>query len=168
MRLGKRSLLLLMILGAALPTLASTQVHVNVNIGPPAPVIVEAPPQMLFLPDPGVYVAVGIPYDVYFIEGRYYYYHGDHWFWGPGYRGPWTFVEYRTLPPGLRRYKVVRLREYRDHEYRVYKVKGNDFHGKYFVAVDDDDRGNGRGRGHGKGKKHYAAAEVYDLGFIQQ
>jgi hypothetical protein len=155
MRVGKNGLLLSMILGAALPALAGTQVNVNVNIGPPAPVIVEAPPQMLFLPDPGVYVAVGIPYDVYFIGGRYYYYHGDHWFWGPGYRGPWTYVEYRTLPPGLRRYKVVRLREYRDHEYRVYKVKGNDFHGKYFVAVaEDDDHGHGRGRGHGKGKKH--------------
>jgi hypothetical protein len=151
MRLGKSGLLLLMTLGAALPTLAGTQVHVNVNIGPPPPVIVEAPPQMLFLPDPGVYVAVGIPYDVYFIGGRYYYVHGDHWFWGPGYRGPWTYVEYRTLPPGLRRYKVVRLREYRDHEYTVYKVKGN---GKHFYAVsddDDDDRGHGRGRGH---KKH--------------
>src|SRR5215471_20777522 len=99
----------LVLMGGLLPSQARSQVHVNVNIGPPAPVIVEAPPQMLYLRDPGVYVAVGIPYDVYFIGGRYYYLHGDHWFWGPGYRGPWTYVEYRTLPPGLRRDKVVRL-----------------------------------------------------------
>src|SRR5262245_28463388 len=114
---------LLMLVAGLLPTQAQAQVHVNVNIGPPAPVIVQAPPQMLFLQDPGVYVAVGIPYDVFFIGGRYYYLHGDHWFWGPGYAGPWTYVEYRTLPPGLRKYKVVKLREYREREYKVYTVQ---------------------------------------------
>ncbi len=68
------TLLSLMLLGV-FSTQARAQVHVNINIGPPAPVIVEAPPQMLFLPDPGVYVAVGIPYDVFFISGHYYYFH---------------------------------------------------------------------------------------------
>ena len=145
----------LVLMGGLLPSQARSQVHVNVNIGPPAPVIVEAPPHMLFLPEPGVYVAVGIPYDVYFIGGRYYYLHGDHWFWGPGYRGPWTYVEYRTLPPGLRRYKVVRLREYRDREYKVYRVQGEHFNGKHFYAVENDDRDHDHDRGnHGKGKKH--------------
>src|SRR5262249_55507000 len=114
-------LLSLMLLGGLFPMQARAQVNVNVNIGPPAPVIVQAPPEMVFLRDPGVYVAVGIPYDVFFIGGRYYYYQGNHWFWGPGYGGPWTYVEYRTLPPGLRRYKVVKLREYREREYTVYR-----------------------------------------------
>ena len=82
--------------------MAEPQFQVNINIGPPAPVVVEAPPHMLFLNDPGVYVAVGIPYDVFFFSGHYYYLHGNNWFWGPGYRGPWTYVEYRSLPPGLR------------------------------------------------------------------
>jgi hypothetical protein len=152
-------LLLLLMLGAALPALAHAQVNVHVNIGPPVPVVVEAPPQMLFLSDPGVYLAVGIPYDVYFIAGRYYYFHGNNWFWARGYRGPWTYVEYRALPPGLRKYKVDRMREYRDHEYRIYTVQGQKFNGKHFYAVaddDDDDRGHGRGyaRGHHKGGKH--------------
>ena len=130
---------------------AQAQVSVNVHIGQPPPVVVYSPPTMVLLPEPQTYVAVGVPYDIFFVSGRYYYLHGDHWFWGPGYRGPWSYVEYRTLPPGLRRYKVVRMREYRDHEYTVYKVKGN---GKHFYAVsddDDDDHGHGRGRGH---KKH--------------
>lgn len=152
MRLRKSGLLLSLLFGSVLPTFASTQVHVNVNIGPPAPVIVEAPPPMLFLPEPGVYAAAGIPYDVYFVSGRYYYLHGDHWYWAHGYRGPWTYVEYRSLPPGLRKYKVVRLHEYRDREYKVYAVQGEKFHGKHFYAVADDDHGHGKG--HGKGKKH--------------
>ena len=166
-------LLSLMVLGGLAPAYAHTQVSVNVNIGPPAPVVVEAPPPMLFLPEPGVYVAVGIPYDMYFIGGRYYYFHHNHWFWGTGYTGPWTYVEYRGLPPGLRRYEVVRLRQYRDREYRVYQVQGRNFNGKHFYAVaddhdrghhdrdgdDDDDRGHGHGNGNGnggrgKGKKH--------------
>src|SRR5262249_47544418 len=128
-------LLSLMTLGALLPTQADAQVSVNVNIGPPAPVIVQEPPPMLYLPEPGIYVAAGIPYDVFFIGGRYYYFHANHWFWGRGYAGPWTYVEYRSLPPGLRRYKLVRLREYREREYRVYRVQGEHFAGPHFVAV---------------------------------
>jgi len=150
---------LLLALTGFLPTQAHAQVSVNVNIGAPPPVIVQAPPPMLFLQDPGVYVAVGIPYDVFFFGGRYYYVQGNHWFWGPGYAGPWTYVEYRTLPPGLRKYKVVKLREYREREYKVYRVQGASFRGEHFYAVrvdDDDDHGhdhgNGRGRGHHKDK----------------
>ena len=162
-------LLLLMLLAGLLPTQAHAQVSVNVHIGPPPPVIVQAPPPMLLLPEPGIYVAAGIPYDVFFVGGRYYYVHGNHWFWGPGYAGPWTYVEYRTLPPGLRKYQVVKLREYREREYRVYRVQGANFRGEHFYAVrgdehhdhdghydhddhDDHDHGNGRGRGHHKDK----------------
>ena len=155
------TLLSLMLLGGLFSTQARAQVHVNINIGPPAPVIVEAPPQMLFLPDPGVYVAVGIPYDVFFISGHYYYFHGNNWFWGPGYGGPWAYVEYRSLPPGLQKYKVVRLREYREREYKVYRVQGQNFGGKHFYAVagdgdrDDDDGGHGHDNGHGHGRGNH-------------
>jgi hypothetical protein len=158
---GSSALLLVLIAGGFLQSTAHAQVSVNVNIGAPPPVIVEAPPPMLFLAEPAVYVAVGVPYDIFFIEGRYYRMHGDNWFWAPGYGGPWVHVVYKSLPPGLRRYKVVQLREYREREYRVYKVQGNKFKGKYFYAVsddrrhdDDDDHGHGKGHGNGKGKGH--------------
>src|SRR5262245_60996435 len=85
---------------------AHAQVSVNVHIGEPPPVVVYSPPTMVLLPEPQAYVAVGVPYDIFFIGGRYYYFHGTHWFWASGYNGPWTYVEYRALPPGLRRYKV--------------------------------------------------------------
>ena len=148
-----------MLLGLAFIGLPATpgraQVNVNVNIGPPPPVVMYSPPTMVLMPEPQAYVAVGVPYDIFFISGRYYYLHGDHWFWASRYNGPWTYVEYRGLPPGLRRYKVRQLHGFRDREYNVYKVQGSNFRGTYFVAEkhdddDDHDHGHGRGRGHHK------------------
>jgi len=148
-------------------TPAGAQVHVNVNIGPPPvvvaapppppPVVVQAAPPMVFLSDPGVYVAVGVPYDIYFVNSRYYYFNGGNWFWGPGYGGPWTYAVYQSLPPGLQRYKVHRLHEFREREYEVYKDQGPRFKGRYFYAEDDhdNDHDHDRGEHHGKGhKKH--------------
>jgi len=69
-----------LMLGGLMTPAANAQVHINVNIGPPPPVMVQAPPPMLFLPEPGIYVAAGTSYDIFFSSGRYYYLHGDHWF----------------------------------------------------------------------------------------
>ena len=85
---------------------------------------------MVYLAQPAVYVAVGVPYDLYFVGGRYYYARGDNWFWSPRHGGPWNRVVYRSLPPGLQRFQVARLREFRDREYYG--------------------RGKGRGNGHRK------------------
>jgi hypothetical protein len=143
-----------MLLLGLLTTPARAQVSVNVHIGEPPPVVVYSPPTMVMLPEPQMYVAVGVPYDIFFVSGQYYYFHGDHWFWGPGYGGPWTYVGVERLPPGLRRYKVKQLREFREREYRVYQAQGPKFGGRYFVAEDEDGdkehHGRGRGRGHNK------------------
>ncbi len=132
----------ILILGLGVIAPAYAGVNVNINLGapavvvaPPPPVEVEAPPEMVFLPEPGIYVAIGLPFDIFFISGRYYYFHGDNWFWAQGYGGPWVHVGYKSLPPGLRRYKVERLREFREREYKVYKVEGPKFRGKHFVGV---------------------------------
>ena len=120
---------------------AAAQVQINLNFGPP--------PTMLYLPQPGLYAAVGVPYDIYFVGDRYYYYRDTNWFWAPGYGGPWTYVAYRSLPPGLRNYGVGVLRNYRDREYRVYRVSGPRFDGRHFVAAyGPGNHGRGRGRGH--------------------
>ena len=159
-----------MLMDGVLTMPAFAEVNINVNIGPPPPVIVHSRPTMVYLPEPAVYVAVGVPYDIYFVSGRYYYMHGDNWFWAPGYGGPWVHVVHKSLPPGLQKYKVVQLHDYREREYRVYKVQGPSFKGKHFDADpgpnakssgkgNDNDQGqnnqgnkgkssNGRGRGH--------------------
>jgi hypothetical protein len=158
-----------MLTNGILTTPALAEVNINVNIGPPPPVIVTSRPTMVYLAEPAVYVAVGVPYDIYFISGRYYYMHGDNWFWAPGYGGPWVHVVHKSLPPGLQKYKVVQLRDFREREYRVYKVQGPGFKGKHFDADpgpgskgggnsqgqnNQGNNGKGNGKSNGKGKGH--------------
>jgi len=131
---------------------ASTQVNVNINIGAPPPVVVRTAPTMVYLPEPAAYVAVGIPYDIYFVSGRYYYLHGNDWFLAPGYNGPWVYVSYNSLPPGLRKYRVERLHEFREREYKVYAVEGPKFKGKHFEA--EEHKGNSNGRGNAFGQEN--------------
>jgi hypothetical protein len=128
------------------PTPGSAQVNVNVNIGQPPAVVVYSPPTMILMPEPQMYVAVGIPYDIYFVSGHYYYFHGGHWFFGPGYGGPWTYIVVEKLPPGLRKFKVKQLHDFREREYKVYKAQGSKFSGTYFVAETKEHPGKGRGR----------------------
>jgi len=139
----------------------AAEVNVNINIGPPPPVIVQARPTMVYLREPAVYVAVGVPYDIYFVGGRYYYVHGKDWFWGNGYKGPWTYVEYRSVPPGLQKYKLEKLHEYREREYRDYKAHGDGYKGQHFDADEhrdeaksgpgNSDHGNSGSSSHGRG-----------------
>ena len=160
---GVGILLGLTLVTSALATPAYAQVSINVNIGSPPPIVVRERPTMVYLPEPAMYVAVGVPYDVFFISGRYYYFHGDHWFLASGYDGPWVFVEHRHLPPGLQKYKVVQLRDYREREYRVYKTQGPKFKGKHFEAdpgpsarnvssQGGNSQGNGPGKSNGRGR----------------
>jgi hypothetical protein len=137
----------LVLLVAFVAAPAYAQVNINVRIGEPPPVVVYSPPTMVLMPEPQAYVAVGVPYDIYFVSGRYYYLHGGHWFWGPGYGGPWTYVAIERIPPGLRKFKVQRLHEFRDREYHVYKTRGRNFRGTYFVAEHKGHPGKGKGKG---------------------
>lgn len=139
-----------LLMGAS-PARADVDVNINLNVGVPLPppIVVEVQPAMIFLGMPGIYVMVGVPYDIFFISGRYYYLHGGNWFWAPGYGGPWVHAVYKSLPPGLRKYKIEKLREFRAQEYKVYKAQGPKFKGKHFVAVGGP--GGGPPKGH-KGK----------------
>jgi hypothetical protein len=151
----KIGLLSVIWLGMLTAKAQAAEVHINVNIGAPPPIIVRSAPTMVYLAEPAVYVAVGIPYDLYFVGGRYYYFRGNNWFWAPGYGGPWNYVVHSSLPPGLRKFKPARLHDFRDREYRVYRVSSRDYryNDRYFVADygrPGKSHGNGRGRGHNK------------------
>ncbi len=130
----------LLVIAAALPSKA--ELNVSLNIGVPAPIVVSAPPSMVFLPEAGVYVAVGVPYDVFYSNGRYYYYSNNHWFLSSYYDGPWVFVSDPSLPRGLEGRHIGELRNFREQEHRVFEVEREKV--KFFVP-----------QGRGRGNKHH-------------
>lgn len=114
----------------------------------PGPVIVIQEPPVFLVPVAlGFQVAVGIPYDMFLISGRYYVYHGDIWYIASSYNGPWTVVKYKNLPPGLQKHRVENIRAIREEEYRNYKAKKE--HGE----GDGPGRGKEKHKGKGKGWK---------------
>ncbi|GFO60079.1 hypothetical protein GMST_24040 [Geomonas silvestris] len=123
----------------------------SINVGGP-PVVIEQPPAFLYPPELGFGVAVGVPYDMYYLGGVYYIYRGGGWYRTSRYGGDWIQVRHRELPYELRRYKVARIHEYRDREYRVY----------------DRDRDHYRGRtfrpDHGRGEEYRGQGRRPDIG----
>lgn len=131
------------------PSLAASDVgfDVNINVGnrpgvvipaPPAVVVpaprvvIEEPPVFITPPRLGFYVGVDIPYDIFYISGRYYLWQDNYWYRAPSYGGPWTVVNHRNLPPGLRKHNLERIHYYRDDEYRVYSHEHDHYQGKHF------------------------------------
>ncbi len=137
----------ILLLGTATAFAGNVGVDLNVNIGTPPPqqVIVreQAPPpsreiiieediDFIYPEQLGFYVAVGVPYDLFYLRNQYYMYRGGQWYRGPHHRGPWASVHYRQLPPGLRRHKLDRVRYYRDHEYVTYERERDHYRGQHF------------------------------------
>jgi hypothetical protein len=132
----------------------------QVIVAPPPPVYVAPPPQVYVPPPPayappaypppveylqveddihfvypsdlGFYVAVGVPYDLFYLQNSYFLYRDGRWLRAPSSRGPWVVQRYRELPPGLRRYKLERIRDYRAREYAVYSRDREHYRGRHF------------------------------------
>jgi hypothetical protein len=102
MRRPLRAIVVLVPLAGALvltPVASDGEVSVNVNIGPPPPIVLVAPPALVVVPGmPVVSYAPSVQVDLFFFNNRWYYPHGGYWYVGPTYRGPWTFVAVENLP----------------------------------------------------------------------
>lgn len=152
------AILSLLFSSAILAQAGDVGINLNVNIG--APPVFIAPPAL------GFYVAVGIPYDMFFIDMNYYMYRSGGWYRSSGYNGPWAVVQYRRLPPGLRKHKYAHIIKLRDDEYRNYDRDRDHYQGKQYrpekheMRQDDqgnqgnkkDNRGGNSNKGHGKNK----------------
>jgi hypothetical protein len=136
---------------------------INVNIGnpppppPPVQIVIEEPPQFIYPSSLGFYVAIGIPYDMFYISNRYYIYRGDRWYFAPTYNGPWRVISYQRIPAPLRSHRIELIRERRDAEFRVYSRDRDHYRGRYYrpesvrrggheVREGREGRGEGRGR----------------------
>jgi len=125
--------------------------NVNLNVGvpvvtpaPPPPAYVPAPapvpqvvlpaatpPQFVYVPDLGYYVAVGTPYDIAYVGRDYYLYSNGCWYRSPYYGGPWRVAAVKLLPPLLVRYDVREFRQYRDREFRRYEHDREHYRGAW-------------------------------------
>jgi hypothetical protein len=138
-------------LGASVACAGNVGVNVNVNLGNPPPPVVVAPPVApapvisidqdvdFVLPSPlGFYVAIGVPYDLFYVQNSYYLWRDGHWYRAPGSRGPWAQTHYRDLPPGLRKHNIERIRSYRNAEYDYYRHDRDNYRGKHFRTGKED------------------------------
>jgi outer membrane lipoprotein SlyB len=98
---------------------------------PPPEVYVDDAPQFIYSPELNLYVAVGIPYDLVYTGSEYFYFYGGRWYRGPYYNGPWVFAARRSFPPVLLRFRIDRIRYYRDVEFRRYEHDRAHFDGRF-------------------------------------
>ena len=133
----------LMINALAIPlTLCATQSHagnvgVDIHLGIPAPPVVMVPrpayrqpapafsfnetPEFIYSPFLRFSMAIGSPYDLFYDNNHYYIFHQGSWHRSSQLNGPWTIVNYRSLPPDFRRHKIDKIRKYRDREFDIYR-----------------------------------------------
>ena len=149
----KRQLVLILLLSASSAYAGDVGVDLNIHFGDqPPPVIIhesryQAPPPMFRVEDDtefifpgalGFFVAVGLPYDLFYTGNTYYLFRDGSWHRSLHRHGPWAIVSHRNLPPGLRKHKLERIRQYRDDEYEVYRRDQDNYHGKHFRAGNEE------------------------------
>lgn len=91
------------------------------NYPPPPEVYVDESPQFLYSPSLRMYVAVGVPYDLFYTGSEYYYFHGGRWYRGPYYNGPWAFAPARSHPSAFATYRIDDMRDFRQAEFSRYE-----------------------------------------------
>ena len=145
--------------GASTASASNVGIDVNIHLGnQPRQVVIPAPPPQVIVAEPapattvtidddvdfvypeqlGVYVAVGVPYDLFYFRNNYYLLRDGHWFRASGSHGPWVAARYRELPPGLRRHRIERIRAYRSAEYDIYRHDRDHYPGRHFMTRRDD------------------------------
>jgi hypothetical protein len=101
---------MLVVLAVAVPAAAQVRVDIGIQLpGPPALVIIPGAP---------VYYARQAPANVFFYGHQYWLFHGNGWFAGPSWNGPWVVVEPGYLPAPILRIPV-----------RYYHVRPPHWHG---------------------------------------
>ncbi|HTG00031.1 MAG TPA: hypothetical protein VK654_05530, partial [Nitrospirota bacterium] len=97
----------------------------------PPDVYTEEAPQFIYSQPLDAYVAVGVPYDLVYTGGAYFYYYGGYWYRGPYYNGPWVIARGPLLPPLFLRYRIGQIRYYRNHEFRRYQHYRGSYDGRF-------------------------------------
>jgi hypothetical protein len=132
-------------------------IHISLGNPAPAPYVVSQPPLFLYPQDLGFYVAVGVPFGLFYIDNHYYAPRGGVWYGAPHFNGPWYYVKPGHLPPGLVKHRYRDVIYQRDIEYRNYSRDRDHYQGQKYHPEDRYSKGNGkadRGKGKGHGNDH--------------
>ena len=95
---------------------ARVDVSIGINVPPPGPFIMSAPPEVVVIPGTYVYFIPTLGVDVFFYHGYWYRPHYGHWYRASTYNGHWVLLDthrvpdvlvrlpgdFRRLPPGNR------------------------------------------------------------------
>jgi hypothetical protein len=84
-------------------------------------------PNMVWLPSPEVYVALGLNFPVFFDNDSYYSNYQGHWYSGRTYRGPWQRRD--GPPPRLRDFHPNAWGDYQSRAHGYYQ---SDPHWRHF------------------------------------
>lgn len=120
--------------------MALGQVDFKIDVGGPTEVI-DQPPQFVYPSDLGFGVAVGIPYDLFYVNGAYFLYRGGDWFKSSSYGGNWEKVRKRKLPAELRRQSMTRIHQSRDREYSMFQKDRERYPGPPFRKEGGEEAG---------------------------
>lgn len=147
----KRFLLLLLtatFMGAPVAQASDVDFGIDLHIGShsAAPIVVRERPMFLAPAELGFHVAVGVPYDMFFIGGSYYVCKNHHWYRGSNYNGPWKGIGPKHLPHGLAKKRYRDIIRVRDAEYVRYKKDKRHYKGKPYYPRDSS-------RSHAKDKR---------------
>jgi hypothetical protein len=99
---------------------------------PEQPIMLTQPPEFLFPSELGFGVAVGVPYDMFYIAGAYYFLKGSSWYRASSYRGPWMFLGLSQVPPELRKHKLADIHKARNREFNIFWKNRDHYQGRYF------------------------------------
>lgn len=97
----------------------------------PPEIYLDVAPQFIYSPELGLYVAVDLPYDLIYTGVEYFYFYGGFWYHGPYYNGPWVLALRRDFPPALLRFRIGKIRYYRDLEFRRYHHDKGHYGGRF-------------------------------------
>ena len=96
----RRSLMLAALILTTVATSASAEVRVDIGIHLPGP------PAFAIVPGVPVYYAPHAPANIFFYGDQYWAFHGESWFVGPTWNGPWAVVEPFYVPGPILRVPV--------------------------------------------------------------
>lgn len=128
----------------------NVDVGVNLNIGVPN-IRIESPPEFLLIPSLGMHISIGAPYDIFYLDGFYFYFDNNRWYRSSNYQGPWGYVDRRHLPKQMRNHDHREMLDWRDREYREYNKNREKHRDRSFRP---DDRHDGGKEGHGNKGGH--------------